>query len=424
MFALVDVNSFYCSCERVFNPRLQRLPVVVLSNNDGCVIARTAEAKALGIKMGVPFFQIRELVKTQGLKVYSSNYTLYGDMSRRAMSVIGQFSPRYEIYSIDECFLDLNGFETKDLTEYGQQIRSRVLQWVGLPVCVGIGQTKTLAKLANHLAKKHAQLKGVCDLTRMPDDERTSWLQSTAVEDIWGVGRRLTPKLQALGIHTARDLQNASAGRIRQHFGVVLERTVRELNNQPCLELETQPPPKQQIVVSRSFGERVTRYEDLLSAVVTHTERAGEKLRRQQSTAQCLVVFIHTSPFNEKEPYYANSASIKLLAPSNDSRVLVEAATKGLKRIYRSGYRYMKAGVMLLGLADQNVMQGELWGSEVEQNQKPDRLMETLDQINAKLGRHSLTFAAALNREGWKMKQGNLSPKYTTDWSELPMVRA
>ena len=420
MFALVDVNSFYCSCERVFNPRLQRVPVVVLSNNDGCVIARTAEAKALGIKMGVPFFQIRELMRTHGVKAYSSNYTLYGDMSRRAMSVIGQFSPRAEIYSIDECFLDLAGFETKDLIEYGQQIRSKVLQWVGLPVCVGIGQTKTLAKLANHLAKKHSQLRGVCDLTRMPEDEKTSWLHQTAVEDIWGVGRKLTPKLQALGIHTAKDLQNASAGRIRQHFGVVLERTVRELNGQVCLELETQPPPKKQIVVSRSFGERVTKYEDLLSAVVTHTECAGEKLRHQQSTAQCLLVFIHTSPFNDKEPYYANSASMKLLTPSSDSRVLVEAATKGLKRIYRSGYRYMKAGVMLMDLNDQRVMQAELWGSSL----KSDQLMETLDKINAKLGRNSLTFAGALNREGWQMRRKNASPRYTTSWGELPVVRA
>ena len=234
------------------------------------------------------------------------------------------------------------------------------------------------------------------------------------------MGRKLTPKLQALGIHTAKDLQSASAVRIRQHFGVVLERTVRELNGQVCLQLETQPSPKKQIVVSRSFGERVTRYEDLLSAVVTHTERAGEKLRHQQSATRCLLVFIHTSPFNDKEPYYANSASIKLLTPSSDSRVLVEAATKGLKRIYRSGYRYMKAGVMLMDLSDQGVMQADLWGS----NLKSDQLMETLDKINAKLGRRSLTFAGALNKEGWKIKQSNLSARFTTEWSELPMVRA
>ena len=420
MFALVDVNSFYCSCERVFNPRLQRVPVVVLSNNDGCVIARTPEAKALGIKMGVPFFQIRELMRTHGLKAYSSNYTLYGDMSHRAMSVIGQFSPRAEIYSIDECFLDLSGFETKDLIEYGQTIRARVLQWTGLPVCVGIGQTKTLAKLANHLAKKHSSFNGVCDLAHMPEADQQSWLENTPVEDVWGVGRKLTPKLQALGMHTARDLQNASAERIRQHFGVVLERTVRELNGQVCVELETQPPPKKQIVVSRSFGERVTRYEDLLSAVITHTLRAGEKLRQQQSTAQSLLVFIHTSPFNDKEPYYANSVSIKLLTRTSDSRMLVEAATKGLKRIYRSGYRYMKAGIMLLELSDQSMMQGDLWGDE----QTDHPLMKTLDQINAKLGRHSVTFAGSLNRAGWKMKQDHLSKRYTTHWAELPLVNA
>ena len=420
LFALVDVNSFYCSCERVFNPRLQQVPVVVLSNNDGCVIARTTEAKALGIKMGAPLFQIRDLVRQHGVKVYSSNYALYGDMSRRAMSVIGQFSPRAEIYSIDECFLDLEGFHAVDLGDYGQRIRSQVLQWTGLPVCVGIGPTKTLAKLANHFAKKRSHFAGVCHLPALSDTEQAVLLQDTPVADVWGVGRKLTPKLQAMGIHTAKDLQCASAARIRQHFGVVLERTVRELTGQVCFDLEEQPPPRQQIVVSRSFGERVTSLEDLRSAVMNHTERAAEKLRHQQSVTQRIMVFIHTSPFNHNEPYYANSVTMPLKTPDNDSRVLVQAACEGLKRIYRSGYRYMKAGVMLLDLSEQAIVQGDLWASA----ETTHPLMQTLDKINARMGRQSVTFAGALSKAGWKMKQDNLSPRYTTHWADIPTVRA
>ena len=420
LFALVDVNSFYCSCERVFNPRLQQVPVVVLSNNDGCVIARTAEAKAAGIAMGAPLFQIREVVRRYGVKVYSSNYALYGDMSRRAMSVIGQFSPRAEIYSIDECFLDLEGFHSIDLTDYGQRIRSQVLQWTGLPVCVGIGPTKTLAKLANHFAKKRSQFAGVCHLPALTDAEQAVLLEDTPVADVWGVGRKLTPKLQAMGIHTARDLQGASAARMRQHFGVVLERTVRELTGRVCFDLEEQPPPRQQIVVSRSFGERVTSLEALRSAVMNHAERAAEKLRRQDGVTQRIMVFIHTSPFNQNEPYYANSVTVPLRVPSNDSRVLVQAACNGLKQIYRTGYRYMKAGVMLLDLSPQAVAQGDLWATEAA----PSPLMATLDKINTRMGRQSVTFAGALSKAGWKMKQDNLSPRYTTNWADIPTVRA
>lgn len=420
MFALVDINSFYCSCERVFNPRLQHVPVVVLSNNDGCVIARTAEAKALGIKMGAPAFKIRDLIKQHGVRVYSSNYALYGDMSHRAMSVISQFSSRAEVYSIDECFLDLHGLIGTSRIDYGKQIRTQVLQWTGLPVCVGIGQTKTLSKLANHVAKNQSQWDGVCDLSVLSSANQSELLGNILVDDVWGVGFKLAPKLRAMGIYTARDLQNASGSAIRQAFGVMLERTVRELNGQVCFELQTQPSPRNQIVVSRSFGESVTAYENVCSAVVNHAERAAEKLRDQRSMARRIMVFIHTSPFNDKEPYYANSVTIHLSSPSQDSGVLVAAACKGLQRIYKTGFRYMKAGVMLMELNDQDVTQGDLWDRPL----RHDSLMDTLDKVNAKFGRQSIVFGGGLTKAEWMMKQDNLSPRYTTNWAELPIVRA
>lgn len=421
LYGLVDVNSFYCSCERLFRPALQDQPVVVLSNNDGCVIARTNEAKALGIRMGSPLFEVRELIRTHGVKVFSSNYALYGDMSRRAMMVIGKFSPRAEVYSIDECFLDLSGFDALDLNDYGQQIRSQVLQWTGLPVCVGIGETKTLAKLANHFAKKRPAFAGVCHLPSLAGSERDALLSDTPVEDVWGVGRKLSCRLEQMGIATAKQLRDAPAAQLRQAFGVVVERTSRELGGQPCLELEEQPPPRKQIVVSRSFGERVTTHVELRTAIINHTERAAEKLRRQESMTSQVSIFIHTSPFNQHEPSYANSITMQLPSPASDSRVLVDACCEGLRRIYRPGYRYMKAGVMLLDVAPKSFSQGELWEPDVG---KSDALMGALDAINKKMGRRSVSFAGGLARTGWKMRQENLSPRYTTCWGDLPVAHA
>lgn len=419
MFALVDVNSFYCSCERVFDPRLRSVPLVVLSNNDGCVIARTAEARAAGIWMGAPLHEVRDLIRKHDVKVFSSNYALYGDMSRRAMTVIGQFAPRTEIYSIDECFLDLDGFSSIDLIDYGQQIRSRVLQWVGLPVCVGIGPTKTLAKLANHYAKKRPQFAGVCHLSSLSDAEQGALMEDTPAGDVWGVGRKLIPKLQSLGIVNARQLREVPRTQLRQACGVVLERTACELAGIQCFDFEDQPQPRKQIVVSRSFGERITALEGLRTALINYTERAAERLREQGCVTSQVNMFIHTSPFNQRDPFYSNSITIRLSAQSNDSRVLVAAVCEGLGRIYKPGFRYMKAGVMLFDLTPRAVIQQDLGAGESD---KSDALMQALDKINGRMGKRAVTFAGGLARTGWKMKQDSLSPCYTTRWEQLPDV--
>ncbi len=310
--ALIDVNNFYVSCERVFNPTLEDRPVVVLSNNDGCAVARSNEVKALGVKMGQPWFQLKDLAKKHGIIAYSSNYTLYADMSNRVMSILAVFSPNQEIYSIDECFLDLTEFRKQNLILYGQQIRQRVKQWTGLPVCVGIGSTKTLAKLANHIAKKNPEFNGVCDLNAMSLGQQVEWFGKIEVGEIWGVGRRLAPKLHEIGIKTMLDLKTASPSQLRTRFSVVMEKTIREINGTACIELEEINPPKKQIVSSRSFGIPVSDLASLEESVSLYISRAAEKLRRQQSYAGSVHVSIRTSPFNEKEPYYANGMTIVL----------------------------------------------------------------------------------------------------------------
>ena len=310
--ALIDVNNFYVSCERVFNPKLEDRPVVVLSNNDGCAVARSNEVKALGVKMGQPWFQLKDLAKKHGIISYSSNYVLYADMSNRVMSILVMFSPNQEIYSIDECFLDLTGFRTKSLTLYGQQIRQRVKQWTGLPVCVGIGSTKTLAKLANHIAKKNSEFNGVCDLNAMSLRQQEDWFQRIEVGEIWGIGRRLAPKLHEIGIKTVLDLKTASPSQMRIRFSVVMEKIIREINGTACIELEEINPPKKQIVSSRSFGIPVSDLASLEESVTLYISRAAEKLRRQKSYARSVHVSIRTSPFNKKEPYYANGMTIAL----------------------------------------------------------------------------------------------------------------
>jgi DNA polymerase V len=420
LLALVDVNNFYCSCERVFDPRLQGVPVVVLSNNDGCVIARSNEAKAAGVAMAVPVFKVRELIHSHGMKVFSSNYALYGDMSRRAMSVIAQFSPNTEQYSIDECFADLEGMSHVDLRQYGQEIRARVLQWTGLPVCVGIGSTKTLAKLANLFAKKRPEFSGVCHLASMPQVRLDALMDDTPTGAIWGIGQKTAPKLKELGINNARQLRDAPASQLCERFGVVVERTSRELGGVSCFDLEDQPQPRKQIVVSRSFGERLTKLEDLLAALMNHIERAAEKLRAQDCLADHLQVFVHTSLFNPNEPRYANSINVRVPTLTNDCRVLADAACAGLRSIFRPGFRYTKIGVMLPELVPQGMAQGQLF----EDSEQGASLMRTVDAINLRMGRGSVSLAGAMAKTGWKMKQGNLSPRYTTRWVDLVSVRA
>src|SRR5665647_2091236 len=356
--ALVDCNNFYVSCERMFNPRLEGKPVVVLSNNDGVAVAHSNEVKALGIKMGEPWFKMEKIARQHGIIAYSSNYTMYGDLSARVMSILSDFSPKQEIYSIDECFLDLDGFDPQSLMAYGQRIRQTVKQNVGIPVCVGIADTKTLAKLANHCAKKGlAGENGVCDFGRLEEQERNALFASIPVGEVWGVGRRITEKLLTMNIETVEDLRTASQKAIREQFSVVLERTLQELNGIPCIELEEAGTPRQQIMVSRSFGSEVTALDDLAESVSYFATKAAEKLRDDGSVAASVCVYVRTNPFKEDEPQYQRSMIVPLCQPSDDTMALINAAIKGLKKIYRSGYRYKKTGVLLMGLQSKETLQ-------------------------------------------------------------------
>ncbi len=419
--ALVDCNNFYVSCERVFNPQLEGRPVVVLSNNDGCAVARSNEVKALGVRMSQPWFQLKDLARKHGIVAHSSNYALYADMSNRVMSILSTFSPQQEIYSIDECFLDLTGFQTRDLTLYGQYVRQQVKQWTGLPVCVGMGSTKTLAKLANHIAKKNPEWNGVCDLNSLLPQQQDDWFRQIAAGEVWGIGRRLAPRLHDRGIRTVRDLKRASPSQIRSSFSVVMENIIRKINGTPCIELEEITPAKKQIVNSRSFGIPVSDLASLEESVSLYISRAAEKLRRQQSYAGSVYITIRTSPFNEKERYYANGLTISLPTPTDDTMRLTKVALWGLRKIYRGGYRYQKAGVMLSELVSVNNRQYDLFGSIAIEN-KSSQLMAVIDQINARMGKSTLKLASEGFRQPWKMKQENRSPSYTTKWDELICV--
>lgn len=420
VFALVDCNNFYASCEKLFRPDLKDTPVVVLSNNDGCVVARSREAKLLGIKMGVPVFQIKAEMQRHGILAFSSNYALYADLSSRVMRTLEEMAPRVEVYSIDEAFLDLTGIESVlSLVEFGQQVRERIGHWIGITVCVGIAPTKTLAKLANHAAKKYPATQGVVDLTN-PERQRRL-LALVPVDDVWGVGRRLSKRLNALGITTALDLANASPRAIRDQFSVVLERTVRELNGESCIELEEIPPTKKQIVCSRSFGAKVTQFELLREAVCEYATRATEKLRKEQQQAKVMTVFIRTSPFKDNEPQYSNSASGELLIPSCDTRDFIELANHLLKRIWKDGFRYAKAGVMLSDFYDPGMFQPGLF-DDVSTRSNSQQLMSVLDTINQS-GAGKVFFAGQGTKKDWSMKREHLSPAYTTRWDQLPRVK-
>lgn len=422
VFALVDCNNFYASCEKLFDPKLASKPVVVLSNNDGCVVARSAEVKALGIPMGIPWFKIQKEAKQYGIVAFSSNYALYADMSNRVVEVLGQFTPNLEVYSIDESFLDLSGFN-RDLVEYGQEIRQRIQQWLGLAVCVGIAPSKTLAKLANHCAKKNlAGSGGVCDFTTMSESQLTQLFAGIDVGEVWGVGRKIEARLANMGITTVLQLREADPDLIRSKFSVVLERTVRELRGVTCLDLEEVAPDKQQIMCSRSFGQYVYDRDQLEEVLAFYVARAAEKLRKQASLAGALMVFIRTNPFNPKEPQYQRSMTIPLPEATADTRVLVMWALKGLKRIYSPGFAYQKAGVMLSELRPKAMAQVSLF-ADLEDD-RGQRLMATLDVINQRWGRGTLRSAAEGMEKPWQMKRQRLSPSYTTDWQGLPIVVA
>lgn len=422
--ALVDCNNFYVSCERVFNPKLEGKPVVVLSNNDGCAIARSNEAKALGIAMGEPWFRMEKIARQHGIIALSSNYALYADMSARVMALLAEFSPRQEIYSIDECFLDLAGFAPQSLPELGRRIRNTIRQNTGIPVCVGIAASKTLAKLANHCAKKGlAGGEGVCDFARLPENDRHTLFSTLPVAEVWGVGRRLAEQLANLGISTVQDLKVANPAHLRAQFQVGLARTALELNGISCIDLETAEIPRQQIMVSRSFGAPVTALDDLAQSVAHFASRAAEKLRQDGSVASSLCVHIRTSPFIEEAAQYQNSKIVSLSQPTDDSRRLVSAALSGLRAIYRDGYRYRKSGVLLLGLHSRAGMQRTLFG-DAGQASGAEHLMHVMDAINRKMGAGSLTLAASGTRSAWAIRRARKTSACTTDWNELLTVAA
>ena len=424
-YALVDANNFYVSCERVFDYHLRDRPVVVLSNNDGCCVARSDEAKALGITMGQPFFEVRELLEQHQGVALSSNYTLYADMSRRLMAVIGQFSPEQEIYSIDESFLRFTPGEAASLTEQGRVLRARVLRQTGLPVGVGIGVTKTLAKLANRLAKKHPDFKaaGVCNLMELAPEQQASYCTALAVGEVWGIGSRWSARLNKLGIATVADLMRADVASIQRQFNVVLARTVLELNGLSCLPLAEAPPPRQQIIASRSFGIPVTAFALLSEAVASHTARAAAKLRLEGLEAGLLQVFIGTNPFKPEAPQYHPGATVPLPIPSADTPRLLRAARAGLRQIYRQGYEYKRAGVVLLDLAPVGAVTGDLFArTTAAAIERRERLMAVLDGVNTRWGRGTLRYLAEGLVQPWQMKRQRMTPRYTTCWEELPGV--
>lgn len=420
MFALVDVNNFYCGCETVFRPDLRGKPVLVLSNNDGCVIARNAEVKELKIPMGAPYFKLKDEIRRHKIHVFSSNYALYADMSNRVMTTLEQMAPSVEVYSIDEAFMDLTGIRNcRVLEDFGREVRETIKRNTHLTVGVGIAQTKTLAKLANYAAKKWKQTGGVVDLSNV--DRQKKLMALVPVEEVWGVGRRISKKLNAMGIITAKDLSEQSTYIIRKHFNVVLERTVRELRGEPCLELEEFAPTKQQIVCSRSFGSRITEYMDMRQAVCSYAERAAEKLRRERQYCRQVAVFVRTSPHAEGEVFYGNQAMGRLITPSNDTRDIIRVAMQGLDHIWRDGCRYMKAGVMLGDFYSQGISQLNLF-DEFKPQANSESLMRVVDGLNQS-GKGKLWFAGQGIQKSWEMKREMLSPAYTTRLSDLPVAK-
>lgn len=427
--ALVDCNNFYVSCERVFRPDLNGKPVMVLSNNDGCVVARSQEVKDLGIKMGVPLFRVQQLVNQYQIQLFSSNYTLYADMSARVMSVLNEFTPRLEVYSIDEAFLDLTGVYPcyQDPIAYGQRIRKAIARQTGIPVCVGMGPTKTLAKLANFAAKKWKQTGAVLDLTAPARREKL--MKIVPVNEVWGIGRQTTKQLNQLGIQTAWDLAMQPPKTIQAQFNIVVARTIMELNGIACLDLEDVAAGKQQIVCSRSFGHKLTTLEELNQALSEYCARAAEKLRRQRSVAGCISVFIRTNPFAAQAPQYQRAATVKLDTPTQDTRTIIRIALSSLQSIYKPGFEYQKCGIQLSAIrsaaspVQRNLFDLNLLDSGCK-DVPPDNatLMQTLDTINRRFPK-AVTIASSGIGRSWQPRAEHLSRRYTTDWRELVTVR-
>jgi DNA polymerase V len=414
--ALIDCNSFYVSCERLFNPKLNNKPVVVLSNNDGCVISRSTEAKRLGIKMGEPYFKVKELVRKNNVHIFSSNYALYGDLSRRVMKTLKSFSDKIEIYSIDEAFVDLSHVEDKEVENYGKEIRERILKWTGIPTSVGISNTKTLSKVANHIAKKNKT--GVIYLKENIDEE----LKNFRISDIWGVGKQLSKLYIKNGIDTAYKLKNISNTWVKKSTNVLGAKTVMELRGITCIDLETQEIKRKSCCVSRSFGKKVESLEKLQESVTTHCLNAAEKIRNDNQITKSITIFIRTSPFDKYRKYYSNSITIDLPMATSNSLELVKMGIIGLKKIYKYGYFYQKAGIILSKLTESSENEFNLLAPIMEN--KSQTLMKAIDFTNAKYGRNSISIAQAGINNTWKMRREHYSKIDTASFCDLPTIKA
>ena len=415
--ALIDCNSFYVSCERLFNPKIRRLPVVVLSNNDGCIISRSNEAKALGIKMGEPYFKARNIIIKNNVQVFSSNYSLYGDISRRVMRTLKRFNSKIEVYSIDEAFLDLSNFSDKEVKDVGKEIRNTVLQWTGIPTSIGIAETKTLSKVANHIAKK--QKSGVVSLVNIKDLDPI--LEKVEVRDIWGVGKQLSKFYIKNGIYNAKQLKNASNTWIKKTKNVLSSRTAMELRGIPCIEIETKQAKRKSCCVSRSFGKKVEKLRELKESVTSYCLNAAEKIRSESLVCKSITVFIRTSPFQNKGIFYSNSKTIDFPIATNNSIEIVKNALIGLDLIYKDGFKYQKAGIILSGLSDSEK------GNSLFKSTKDERiknLMQSIDNTNYRYGRSTISLASAGINKKWSMRRQYSSKIDTADFYSLPKILA
>ena len=415
--ALVDCNSFYVSCERLFNPRIRRKPVVVLSNNDGCIISRSNEAKALGIKMGEPYFKAKDIIVKNKVEVFSSNYSLYGDLSRRVMRTLKRFNSEIEVYSIDEAFIDLSNFPDQDVEKIGKEIRETVLQWTGIPTSIGIAKTKTLSKVANHIAKKKES--GVTNLIGI--DNLDPILEKVEINDIWGVGKQLTKFYQKNRIYNAKQLKNKSNTWIKKSSNVLGSRTAMELRGIPCINLETTQSKRKSCVVSRSFGKRIEKFQELKEAVANYCLNASEKIRSESLVAKAITVFVRTSPFQRNFGYYSNAKTIDFPIATNNSIEIVKTAVTILETIFKNGYQYQKAGVMLMGLRNDDGRKN-LFSSE--KDEKINTLMRSIDNTNYRYGRSTLSLASAGVQKRWNMKREYSSKIDTADFYSLPRIKA
>lgn len=419
VFALVDCNNFYVSCERVFRPDLKELPIVVLSNNDGCVVARSNEAKAIGIPMAKPLFKVRDRITEHKVAVFSSNYTLYGDMSQRVMQVLETFSPEVEPYSIDEAFVELTGIQVDDFEALGHEIRNKVKQWTGIPVSVGIARTKTLAKIAAGLAKKSAKLKGVFSLVESPWLEKA--LQKTPINEVWGIGRAYATKLESYGVQTAWDLHERDLAWVRKKLTVIGQRTALELRGESCLPLETILGPRKSVITTRSFGKAVTNKEELAEALTHYVSRCAVKLRQSNSLAKVMTVFAKSSSYEAGPQFFRSSQTISLPNPTDITSVLLKYALQALDKIYKEGIRYRKTGIVLMELYPKDSVQLSLFHEGA--SEKEHKMTDLLDKINEKMGRGTVFYAKEGIEKSWMMRSEMRSPNYSTNWDQIPLVR-